>query len=683
MTTPHRRLRADRQHAHRGAGRTRRLDRLAVRAALRFASLLRRAARQPRARALVAGAGGESCAPCAAAIAATRSMLETEFETGRGHGAADRLHAAVAGSNRCRAHRRRRARSGTDAHGAHHPLRLRRRSCHGCAASRARCSRPQARTRSSCARRSRREARASPPSQSSRYGAGERIPFVLSHFPSHQPRPLPIDADAAIAATELAVAQLVRALHIRRALGRRGQAIAHHAEGAHLCADRRHRRCGDDVAAGAPSAACVTGTIDSAGRATRRTRCTRCLLAGYHDEARAWREWLLRAAAGRPQDLQTVYGVAGERQLTELELPWLPGYDGSAPVRIGNAAAAQCQLDVYGEVIDALYLARTAGLDPGRQRLELPARAARVSRVALEQAGQRHLGSARRAAAFHAFEGHGMGRVRSRDQGSREPRARRAGSSAGAGSARGSTPRSAARASSAKRGTFVQYYGSDQARCEPAADSAGRLPAARRSARAGTVEAIERELMFDGLVVRYRDDEASRWPAARRGRLPAVLVLARRQSGACRARTDDAEALFERLLALRNDVGPARRRIRSALQPSARQLPAGADARRADQHRAQPVASWRAERAPQRRHGAGASGRFEKGGISRPIDARASTNELIRRYRAARAAGELEPPACTVSSNASSPLSSVIGEGGQPRMCRSTGRTAETPPTQA
>src|SRR5579864_4631722 len=88
------------------------------------------------------------------------------------------------------------------------------------------------------------------------------------------------------------------------------------------------------------------------------------LLAGYHDEARAWREWLLRAAAGRPQDMQTVYGLAGERQLTELELTWLPGYAGSKPVRIGNAAAAQCQLDVYGEVIDALHLARTAGIEP-------------------------------------------------------------------------------------------------------------------------------------------------------------------------------------------------------------------------------------------------------------------------------------------------------------------------------
>src|SRR5207237_10496657 len=78
------------------------------------------------------------------------------------------------------------------------------------------------------------------------------------------------------------------------------------------------------------------------------------LLAGYRDEAQAWRQWLLRAAAGRPQDLQTVYGVAGERQLTELELPWLPGYERSAAVGVGNRGAAQARLDGDGELIALL-----------------------------------------------------------------------------------------------------------------------------------------------------------------------------------------------------------------------------------------------------------------------------------------------------------------------------------------
>jgi GH15 family glucan-1,4-alpha-glucosidase len=87
------------------------------------------------------------------------------------------------------------------------------------------------------------------------------------------------------------------------------------------------------------------------------------LSAGYYEEAGAWREWLLRAAAGNPDDLQIMYGVAGEQRLVELELDWLPGYEGSAPVRTGNLASEQVQLDVYGELMDALYQARTRGLE--------------------------------------------------------------------------------------------------------------------------------------------------------------------------------------------------------------------------------------------------------------------------------------------------------------------------------
>lgn len=87
------------------------------------------------------------------------------------------------------------------------------------------------------------------------------------------------------------------------------------------------------------------------------------LSAGYQDEARAWRDWLLRAAAGAPDQLQILYGIAGERRLTEVELPWLAGYEGSRPVRIGNLASEQLQLDVYGEVLATLYLARKSGLD--------------------------------------------------------------------------------------------------------------------------------------------------------------------------------------------------------------------------------------------------------------------------------------------------------------------------------
>ncbi|MFC7844860.1 glycoside hydrolase family 15 protein [Streptomyces sp. NPDC057382] len=88
------------------------------------------------------------------------------------------------------------------------------------------------------------------------------------------------------------------------------------------------------------------------------------LAAGYQEEAEAWRNWLLRAVAGDPADLQIMYGVAGERRLPEFELPWLSGFEGSAPVRIGNDAVNQLQLDVYGEVMDSLSLARESGLSP-------------------------------------------------------------------------------------------------------------------------------------------------------------------------------------------------------------------------------------------------------------------------------------------------------------------------------
>src|SRR5262249_13667874 len=88
------------------------------------------------------------------------------------------------------------------------------------------------------------------------------------------------------------------------------------------------------------------------------------MISGYVDEAKAWRDWLLRAAAGRPDKLQMLYGPAGERRILEHEIPWLPGYEGSHPVRIGNAAVHQCQPDVYGELIDTMHVAARSGIEP-------------------------------------------------------------------------------------------------------------------------------------------------------------------------------------------------------------------------------------------------------------------------------------------------------------------------------
>ena len=101
--------------------------------------------------------------------------------------------------------------------------------------------------------------------------------------------------------------------------------------------------------------------------------------AGYLDEARAWREWLLRAVAGSPSQMQIMYGVCGERRLTEFEVPWLAGYENSKPVRVGNAASEQFQLDVYGEVLDSMYRADRAGIQIKRSRLAFAGGADRTS----------------------------------------------------------------------------------------------------------------------------------------------------------------------------------------------------------------------------------------------------------------------------------------------------------------
>jgi GH15 family glucan-1,4-alpha-glucosidase len=85
---------------------------------------------------------------------------------------------------------------------------------------------------------------------------------------------------------------------------------------------------------------------------------------GYYDEARAWRDWLVRAVAGSPQQVQIMYGVGGERWLPELIVPWLPGYENSSPVRIGNGAYEQFQLDVFGETADAIFQTLKAGMKP-------------------------------------------------------------------------------------------------------------------------------------------------------------------------------------------------------------------------------------------------------------------------------------------------------------------------------
>ncbi|MFD3776007.1 glycoside hydrolase family 15 protein [Streptomyces sp. NPDC058612] len=191
--------------------------------------------------------------------------------------------------------------------------------------------------------------------------AGERVAFVLTWHPSHEPRPNPIDPYAA--------------LHTSLADWRAWTSQCTY-EGPHQEAVIRSLitlKALTYAPTGGIAAAATTSLPEELGGVRNwdyrycwlrdSTLTLGSLLAtGFLDEARAWRAWLLRAVAGDPADLQIMYGIAGERRIPETDLPWLRGYASSAPVRVGNAAVDQLQLDVYGEVIDSLYLARATGL---------------------------------------------------------------------------------------------------------------------------------------------------------------------------------------------------------------------------------------------------------------------------------------------------------------------------------
>ena len=224
-----------------------------------------------------------------------------------------------------------------------------------------------------------------------------------------------------------------------------------------------------------------------------------------------------------------MYGVAGERRLTELELPWLPGYDGSQPVRIGNAASRQLQLDVYGELARRPLPGASASAWPHRRTAwRARPQAPRLPRVRLAASRTRDLGGARAATALHALEGDGVGRVRPRRQDDRAARPSRGRSTAGAPARTRSTSTCCRDGYDAERGAFVQFYGSDRLDASLAHDPARRLSAARRSARGRNRRRDPARAHARRPRRRYRPTRTSRRrPPAGRGRVPAVLLLAR------------------------------------------------------------------------------------------------------------------------------------------------------------
>ncbi|WP_432089745.1 glycoside hydrolase family 15 protein [Streptomyces sp. bgisy095] len=281
------------------------------------------------------------------------------------------------------------------------------------------------------------------------------------------------------------------------------------------------------------------------------------LRTGYREEARAWRDWLLRAVAGDPENLQIMYGIAGERELGEAELDWLPGYEGSTPVRVGNGAANQLQLDVYGEVTEALHLAHMTGLsrndyasllqlklieyleknwdqpDEGIWEVRGPRRHFVHSKVMAWVAVDRTIKLIESGDADGPLE-----RWRElRDEIHRDV---------------------CEKGYDKERNTFTQSYGSKELDASLLLiPQMGFLPPDDKRV-IGTIEAIQRELSTeDGFVLRYPTAGEEAGVDGLEGDEGAFLACSfwLADDLAMIGRVDEARTLFEKLLALRNDLG--------------------------------------------------------------------------------------------------------------------------------
>jgi GH15 family glucan-1,4-alpha-glucosidase len=384
---------------------------------------------------------------------------------------------------------------------------------------------------------------------------GDRVPFVLTWFPSNQDLPQHTDAEQALVDTESFWREWVTdCVHVGRFREPLVRSLI-------TLKALTYAPSGGIVAAATTSLPEALGGVRNWDyRYCWLRDATLTLLAlvraGYDDEARAWRNWLLRAIAGRPEEVQIMYGIAGERRLTELELEWLSGYEGSAPVRIGNAASRQRQLDVYGEVLDALYHARLAGLEPSkdawalmRKLLQWLEKGWREPDEGIwEVRGPRRHFTHSKVMAWVAFdravrmiEEDGLDGPVDRWRALREE----------------IHDEVCREALSDKLGAFTQSYGMERLDASLLMiPLVGFLPADDERVVA-TVAAIERELVEDGLVSRYRADEENidvdGLPPGEATFLPCSFWLA--QVYALQGRLGEAEKLFERLLGLRNDLG--------------------------------------------------------------------------------------------------------------------------------
>jgi GH15 family glucan-1,4-alpha-glucosidase len=384
--------------------------------------------------------------------------------------------------------------------------------------------------------------------------AGERVPFVLTWFPSHEELPETVDAERALDETESYWHDWLNACKYGGAY-----TDAVHTSLIVLKA-LTYQPTGGIVAAPTTSLPERIG----GGRNWDYRYCWlrdatftlyALLNAGFRDEAAAWRDWLLRAVAGDPANAQIMYGLGGQRRIREYELDWLPGYAGSKPVRVGNAAAEQFQLDVYGEVMDVLHQARLLDIGPDHHAWSLQQLLLEFLEGAWDQpdegiwevrGGRRHFTHSK-VLAWVAFD-RGVQTVERLGMEGPVERWRQLCAEIHEEVCR--------EGFNAELNSFTQSYGSKELDASTLLiPLVGFLPPDDPRV-VGTIEVVQRDLMRDGFVERYKtyEQNAVDGLTGREGvflpcsfwLVDALLML---------ERDDEAKALFEKLLGISNDLG--------------------------------------------------------------------------------------------------------------------------------